>query len=57
MSKLAVKLQDAELAAALTEAGFDNPRKIRDAKDKDLRAVPGLGTAAIRKIRERFPKG
>ena len=55
MSKLAVKLQDAELAAALTEAGFDNPRKIRNAKDKDLRAVPGLGTAAVGKIRAKFP--
>ena len=57
MNKLAVKLQDAELAAALTEAGFDNPRKIRNALDKDLRAVPGLGTAAVGKIRARFPKG
>ena len=57
MSKLAVKLQDAELAAALTEAGFDNPRKIRDASDKDLKAIPGLGDVAVRKIRAKLPKG
>ena len=57
MNKLAVKLQDAELAAALTEAGFDNPRKIRDASDKDLKAIPGLGDVAVRKIRAKLPKG
>jgi len=57
MSKLGIKLQDAELAAALTEAGFDNPRKIRDASDKDLKAIPGLGDVAVRKIRAKLPKG
>jgi hypothetical protein len=57
MNKLAVKLRDVELAAKLTEAGYDNPRKIRDASDKDLRAIPGLGAAALGKIRGRFPKG
>ena len=57
MSKLAVKLRDTELAAILTEAGFKNPRQIRDASDKDLRAVPGLGAAALAKIRAKFPKG
>ena len=32
--KLAVKLKDKDLAAALVAAGFDNPAKIRKAKDK-----------------------
>ena len=57
MSKLAIKLKDVELAAKLTEAGFTNPRKIRDASDKDLRDIPGLGQASLAKVRERFPKG
>ena len=57
MNKLAVKLKDAELAAVLVEAGFTNPRQIRDASDKDLRAVPGVGTAALAKIRGKFPRG
>lgn len=57
MRKLAAKLKDAELAAALVEAGFTNPRQIRDASDKDLRAVPGVGTAALAQIRAKFPKG
>jgi len=57
MSKLAIKLQDAELAAALAEAGYTNPRKIRNASDKDLKAIPGLGDAAVGKIREKLPKG
>ena len=57
MSKLAIKLKDAELAAKLTEAGYTNPRKIRNASDKDLRAIPGLGQATLAKVREKFPKG
>jgi DNA integrity scanning protein DisA with diadenylate cyclase activity len=57
MSKLAIKLKDAELAALLEAAGFDNPRKIRDASDKDLKAVEGVGQAALSKIRGKFPRG
>ena len=57
MSKLAILLQDEELAAKLTEAGYTNPRKIRNASDKDLRAIPGLGQATLAKVREKFPKG
>ena len=57
MSKLAILLQDEELAAKLTEAGFTNPRKIRDALDRELLAIPGLGQASLAKVREKFPKG
>ena len=55
--KLTVKLNDPALAALLVGAGFDNPRKIRDASDKDLKAIPDLGQASLEKVRERFPKG
>ena len=57
MSKLAILLQDEELAAKLTEAGFTNPRQIRDALDRELLAIPGLGQATLAKVREKFPKG
>ena len=57
MSKLAIKLGDAELAAKLEAAGFDNPRKIRDASDRELKAAEGIGQAALDKIRAKFPKG
>jgi hypothetical protein len=57
MNKLAIKLKDAELAGLLARGGFTNPRQIRDASDKELRAVPGLGAAALDKIRAKFPKG
>jgi len=56
-NKLALKLKDVELAALLAEAGFTNPRKIRDATDKELRTVPGLGKSALDKIRAKFPRG
>ena len=56
MNKLAIKLKDADLAAKLEAAGFDNPRKIRDATDKQLRAVEGIGQAALSKIREKLPR-
>jgi len=57
MSKLAIKLKDADLAAKLEAVGFDNPRKIRDASDKELKAAEGIGAAAVKAIRARFPKG
>ena len=55
--KLAVKLDDAELAALLVEAGFINPRLIRDATDRALLAIPGIGQASLNKIRAVFPQG
>ena len=54
--KLAIKLRDADLAEKLAVAGFDNPAKIRNADDKDLRAIPGIGQASLDKIRGRLPK-
>ena len=52
--KLAQKLKDKELAAALVEAGFDNPAKIRAASDKDLEKVKGVGKAKVGKIRDKI---
>ena len=56
MSKLAIKLGDAELAAKLEVAGYRGPRQIRHATDGELRAVPGIGQAKLRQIREKFPR-
>ena len=56
VQKLAIKLRDAELARKLAVAGFDNPAKIRNAEDKDLRAINGIGQASLDKIRGRLPK-
>ena len=54
MSKLGIKLQDEELAAALTAAGLDNPRKVRDATDKDIEKAVGKGKVA--RVRAKLPK-
>lgn len=54
--KLGIVLQDREAAAALVAAGFDLPRKIEAADDKDLEAVKGIGKAKREKIRARVPK-
>ena len=55
--KLARKLGDKDLAAALVAAGLDMPHKIRQASDEDLEAVPGIGKAKRGQIRERIPRG
>jgi len=47
---------DLPVAEALVEAGFDSPSKIRSATDKALKALPGIGTAAVKKLRGRFPR-
>ena len=57
MSKLAVKLKDPELAAKLQAAGFTNPRQIRDAANKDLLQIVGVGEAALAQIRAKFAGG
>ena len=54
MSKLGIKLEDEALAQKLTEAGYDNPRKIRDAKNSELEAV--VGKAGLKKVRAKLPK-
>jgi DNA integrity scanning protein DisA with diadenylate cyclase activity len=53
--KLAHKL-DAKLVEKLVEAGLDMPRKIKAAKDKDIKAVPGIGQSGVDKVRAVFPK-
>jgi len=54
MSKLGIKLNDAELAEKLEEAGFRSPRQLRNATDKDLKAV--LGKSSVDKVRKKFPR-
>ncbi len=54
MDKLAVKLKDAGLAGQLIAAGFTNPRKIRDATNKELKAA--VGSSSFGKVRSKFPK-
>ena len=46
----------AEDAVALVEAGFDKPSKIRKAKPADLEAVPGIGEAKRKALKEKFDK-
>jgi len=53
--KLAHKL-DAELAEKLVEAGLDTPRKLKAAKDKAIKDVPGIGQSGVDKVRAVFPK-
>ena len=55
--KLAVKLKDTDLARALVAAGFDNPAKLRKAKDKDLEKVPGVGKGKLAQVRAKFKEG
>ena len=52
VSKLAIKLGDAALAQKLIEAGYRNPRQIRDASDAELAAIPGIGRVTVAAIRK-----
>ena len=54
--KLGHVLQDTDIAAALVEAGFDTPAKIKAATDSALRKVRGIGAAKLVAIRTRCPK-
>jgi len=40
----------------LVKAGFDTPRKIKEAKDDDLKKVKGIGQSKLKKLREKMPK-
>ena len=53
-AKKMTKFVDAKLVPALLAAGFDTPRKIKAASDSQLRAIPGIGTATVKTIRERL---
>lgn len=55
MQRLVLKLGDAELARKLIGAGFDNPAKIRNANDRELLAVSGIGQVSLEAIRVHFP--
>ncbi len=43
---------DENQVEALRDAGFDTPEALRNASDEELDAVPDIGPATIRKIRE-----
>jgi len=45
-----------ETAEALVNAGFDTPRKIKAATNKDLEAVKGIGAATVAGLRQTMPK-
>ena len=55
-SRLAVHLGDEALAAMLVKAGFKLAKQVKAATDKDLLAVPGIGKATLKQIRERLPR-
>lgn len=44
-------------AVALVEAGIDSPAKIRRAKVAEIEAIPGIGEAKRKAIKERFENG
>ena len=56
VQKLAIKLGDRGLAAILVDAGLDTPQKIRRATDKELEAVPGIGSVTKGKLRAQLPR-
>jgi len=45
-----------QVAEALVKAGFDTPRKIKAASDKDLEAIKGIGPATVAGLRDSLPK-
>ena len=47
---------EAKTLERLIDAGYTTPGKIRDATDKALQAIPGLGQAQLQAIREVLPK-
>jgi len=44
-----------ELVERLVAAGFDTPRKIKAAKDADLKAIKGIGAATVAALRVQLP--
>ena len=53
--RLAHYLGDEALAEVLVMAGFALSKQVKAATDKDLLAVPGIGRATLRQIREKLP--
>ena len=43
---------DASTAQKLVDAGYYTPRMIKAASDRELKAIPGIGDAAVARIRE-----
>jgi len=41
----------------LVAAGLDTPRKIKAAKDADLKAIKGIGDATVAAVRGRLGQG
>jgi len=55
MTKLGKKIGKAD-ALLLIAAGYNTPKKVKDAKDSDLRKIEGLGTVAVSRIRKKLPR-
>lgn len=56
VQKLRMRGVDKADAETLVKAGLDTPAKIKIATDTKLEALPGIGKAKVKKLRERFPK-
>ena len=54
--RLAILLDDADLAALLVAGGYSTPRQIKAATNRHLLAVTGIGETKLAQIRVRFPK-
>lgn len=60
MNKQVEKLRhffDASIAQKLVDAGLETPRKIKAAKDADLKAIKGVGDATVAAVRGRLGQG
>ena len=52
--KLARLLGDQDLAERLVRGGLTSPRRIKVASDDQIKAIPGIGQAALQRVRGRF---
>lgn len=46
----------ADVADRLAAAGYDTEDSIREASDDELRAIPGIGDATVKRIRAFYPE-
>lgn len=54
--KLAILLDDTDLAGLLVAGGYTTPRQIKSVTNRHLLAVPGIGEAKVAQIRAMFPR-
>ena len=56
IKKLCILGVDQQHAIKLVHARLDTPARIKSATDQEILALPGIGEAALAKIREKFPQ-